>query len=78
MTHLEDIGLDWEGGTDIYDESHLNLRGSYKFANYIAGRLLDTYGQEMVPDHRGDERYKTWDAHVEMIKEIAAENGVEW
>lgn len=78
MTHLDQIGLDWEGGTDIYDESHLNMRGSYKFAHYIARQLRDIYGEDMTPDHRGDERYASWDAHVEMIKEIAAENGVEW
>ena len=76
--HLDDIGMDYENGTDFYDEGHLNYYGSCKYTTYLAGRLREIYGEDLTPDHRGDERYSSWDVHVEEIKEKVAENGYEW
>ena len=76
--HLDSIGLDYEGGTDFYDESHLNYYGSCKFTDYLAANLRNMYSEELTPDHRGDPYYSSWDVHVEEIKTQVSENGYEW
>ena len=79
LTHLEDIGIDFAGGSDIADgNSHLNYYGSTKFAKYLAEDLRQEYGTELLPDHRGDEAYSSWDGNVELIKSKVAEAGWEW
>ncbi len=78
LKHLGDIGIDFEGGSDIADgNSHLNYYGSTKFAAYLAEDLRKTYG-DLLPDHRGEEAYSSWDGHVEEIKSKVAEAGWEW
>ena len=76
--HLDDLGMDYDNGTDFYDEGHLNYYGSCKYTNYLAGRLRDIYGQDLTPDHRGDDYYSSWDVHVEEIRQQVQENGYEW
>lgn len=57
-----DMQIDY--GTDMYNTSHLNGRGSRKFASkwgeYIAG-------QYEIPDHRGDPAYDSWERDAEYL-----------
>ncbi len=76
--HIGDIGMDFEGGTDFYDEGHLNYYGSCTFTRYLAEDLRSRYGEDLCPDHRGDDFYSSWDKHVEEIRATVAENGYEW
>lgn len=76
--HLDQVGLDYEGGTDFYDESHLNYYGSCKFTEYLVRALKDKYSEDLFPDHRGDSYYSSWDKHVEEIKALVSENDYEW
>lgn len=76
--HLDDLGMDFDGGTDFYDEGHLNYYGSCKFTDYLASSLRNIYGEDLTPDHRGDDYYSSWDVHVEEIKQQVSENGYEW
>ena len=51
---------------DFYDESHLNYKGSCKFTKYIGDSIKASYD---IPDHRGDERWESWDRNVKMIED---------
>lgn len=46
------------GADDFIDGRHLNTSGAYKYTQYVSDWL-----QEQLPlaDHRGDERYASWD-----------------
>ncbi len=77
--HFSDFGMDFLGGTDVADgSSHLNYYGSTKFATYLSEDLRNVYGTELLPDHRNDPVYSSWDGHVEVIKSKVEENGWEW
>ena len=78
MQHYWDIGIDFESGQDTYDGSHLNYYGATKFAHYLGAQLRNLYGEEVLPDHRGDEYYKSWDVNAEEMKKVVEENGFEW
>jgi hypothetical protein len=78
IRHLHDIGIDFESGTDTLDLSHLNFYGSIKYSWYLGSHLRYLYGEESLPDHRGDPYYSSWDVHVEEIRKTAEENGYEW
>ena len=67
-----------ESGEDMYDSTHLNYYGSCKFTDYLAEDLRRMYGYELIPDHRGDPDYYTWDENVEMIREDVLSYGFEW
>jgi hypothetical protein len=62
---LSASGLD--GESDFFDESHLNALGAHKFTPFLAQWIEE---QVELSDHRGDERYQSW--------EDAAENYNEW
>ncbi len=68
--NYDEIGLDFE--KDFNDYSHLNYEGSCKFTEFLAGQLLGRYGDKIV-DHRGDERYNSWDASVAVTEEMRRE-----
>ena len=53
---LEESGLD--GSTDFYDDEHMNTKGARVYTHYLAGRLKELLDLE---DHRGDERYQSWE-----------------
>lgn len=53
---LEASGID--GTADFYDDEHMNTKGSRVFTSYVAEYLCE---QLDLPDHRGDERYESWD-----------------
>lgn len=54
---LDKVGIDWN--TDTFDGGdHLNLSGSRKLTNYLAGYLVRECDLE---DHRGDPAYRSWD-----------------
>lgn len=62
---LKASGLD--GGTDFMDEQHLNTAGAYKLTKYLSGWLHENVE---IQDHRGDERYKSWDDAAEEYREF--------
>ena len=76
--HPWDIGIDFESGEDVDDGSHLNYYGSTKFANYLGSHLRGLYGEELLPDHRGDPYYSSWDVNADELQKIVEENGFEW
>ncbi len=77
--HPEDIGIIFADGEDISDgSSHLNYYGSTKYTDYLGADLRRLYGEDLLPDRRGDERYASWDKHVEVIKAQVTEAGCEW
>ncbi len=76
--HMESFDLEMESGEDMYDSTHLNYYGSCKFTDYLAEDLRRMYGYELIPDHRGDPDYCTWDENVEMIREDVLSYGFEW
>lgn len=53
---LEKCGLD--GDSDFYDKNHLNALGARKFTLFLSKWIRE---QVQVPDHRGDERYQSWE-----------------
>ncbi|WP_026527031.1 hypothetical protein [Butyrivibrio sp. VCD2006] len=77
--HIGDLGIDYEGGTHFADgSSHLNYYGSTQFAKYLAEDLRNRYGAELLPDHRGDSAYSSWDVNVSELKEQVSSEGWEW
>ncbi len=69
--YYDEIGLDFD--QDFNDDSHLNYSGSCKFTGYIAEKLLNLY-KEDLPDHRGDDKYSSWDENVLQIEEEVKAN----
>ena len=57
---------------DFNDESHLNYSGSCKFSDYLGRELKNLYE---IPDRRGDERWESWDRHVDEVKNAALAAG---
>lgn len=57
---LKKSGLD--GSTDFYDDEHMNAKGARVYTEYMAARLKELLD---IPDHRGDERYASWDEAAE-------------
>ncbi len=53
----DEMGLDF--ATDIAEVLHLNRSGNEKFTRVLGAYLKDNYD---LADHRGDVRYKSWDA----------------
>ena len=74
LTHLDQIGIDFESGNDTFDGGHLNYYGSCKFSNYLGMFLRYMYGEDVLPDHREDPAYKSWDINAEEIRKIVTEN----
>ena len=63
---LEKTGISLE--KDFLDEGHLNSSGAVKFSEYLARYLVENeYG---VTDHRGDEKYASWDEATEKYQEF--------
>ena len=58
---LEDS--DMNGDEDFFDTNHMNTKGARKFTEYFAGWLSENV--EGLTDHRGDERYASWDEAVQ-------------
>lgn len=57
---------------DIWtDNAHLNSDGAYKLTRYLASFLKANYD---LPDHRGDEKYATWQQFSERCALQYAEN----
>lgn len=61
---LDEIGIDYQ--TDGMDYSHLNYKGSEKVTKYLGDHVLNDYN---LPDHRGDDRYATWQRHADYVRE---------
>lgn len=58
---LADSGID--GEEDFFDENHMNAKGAHKFTGFLASWLQENMELE---DHRGDERYQSWDNAVDF------------
>lgn len=52
---LDEIGFDFK--SDMYNNGHLNLLGSNKVTNHLAGFLKGKYS---LGDHRDDKSYEQW------------------
>ena len=59
----DELGIDFS--QDFYDYSHLNEKGNAKYTNYLGSYLKENYE---LPDHRGDERYVSWDNNVKELE----------
>ena len=78
LKHLDDIGIDFESGRDIADgNSHLNYYGSIKFSEYLGENLRNTYGMKLLPDHRGEDAYISWDENVRAVESEVTDAGWE-
>lgn len=60
---LEASGIN--GQDDFIDKKHLNTAGAVKFTDYVGDWLKEIID---IPDHRGDEKYESWDEAVENFK----------
>ena len=61
---MDDIGLSWD--KDFADTVHLNYQASRRLTKYI-GKYLQTNYE--IPDHRGEEAYKSWDENWNVYKQ---------
>lgn len=57
---FSEAGLDY--ATDFYNADHVNVSGSVKLSKSLA-KYLDEYCD--LPDHRGDEKYASWESQLE-------------
>ncbi len=61
---MDTMGLNFND--HFHDHSHLNYEGSCIFTEYLGDILYEKY-KDLLIDHRGDEKYSSWDRHVEDI-----------
>lgn len=61
----EAVGIN--GQDDFVDKRHLNTSGAYKYTQYVSAWLKETLD---IEDHRGDERYESWDEAWEVYEEF--------
>ena len=65
QTMTEETGIDFT--TDFMNVTHLNINGSYKMTEFFGRYLKEQY---MLPDHRGEARYKQWDVQLVDYQDI--------
>ena len=63
-TLMDELSLSWE--TDFADSVHMNYPACRRVTKYI-GEYLQTYYK--IPDHRGEEIYKSWDEDWNKYKQ---------
>ena len=62
----DEVGIDWQ--TDTFDKGdHMNVSGANKISVYLGQHKKEVYHLE---DHRGNEKYKTWDEDLIKYKEM--------
>ena len=54
--YFDEIGVDFD--TDFYNANHMNLIGAERYTDYLSAYIKEQYD---LPDHRGEERYSSWD-----------------
>lgn len=69
---MEACGI--KGSDDFIDMKHLNTAGAYKFTQYVSAWLKETLD---IEDHRGDERYESWDEAWEVYEEFYEQSLIE-
>ena len=69
MAH--ELGLDWE--KDFYNSKHVNFMGAEKYTEYLSAYLAENYD---LPDHRGQEKYESWEEAYEYYLDFT-EEGIE-
>lgn len=62
--------IDFDYEHDYYSDRHTNPYGAKKFTDYFANFLKEKY---RLPDHRGDEKYISWDYEYNRYKESFTE-----
>lgn len=62
-TLMDELSLSWK--TDFADSVHLNYQACRRVTKYIGNYLQTNYE---VPDHRGEEAYKSWDVDWNVYK----------
>lgn len=60
---IDEIGIDYT--TDAADGGHLNYHGNQKYSMYFGNYILERYE---IPDHRGDEKYLSWDRQAAYLR----------
>ena len=69
--HIEEMGLDWD--TDSRDNGdHLNYYGAKKTTEYLCKYIMENYE---LPNHKGDEKYKSWDDYYQEYLEYVEKEG---
>lgn len=67
---LTELGIDWN--TDALDGGdHLNASGAAKLTAWMGDYLAQ---QNLLPDHRGETGYETWDEDLAQYEQILVEN----
>ena len=82
----EEYGMPFINGNELYDEigidfsqdyadqySHLNRSGAIKSTRYIGKYLSEHYD---IPDHRGDEKYESWQINAEQFDRFHIKDGL--
>ena len=65
--------LSFDEEKDFRDKDHLNTYGALKLTDYLGKYLKENY---RLPDHRGEEKYASWDADLEEYeKQIMSPDG---
>ena len=62
---LEEFNKNIDYSHDFYDYGHLNVYGATKYTLYFSKYLKERYD---LPDHRDDQKYKSWDEEYESFK----------
>lgn len=62
----EEMNIDYR--TDFYNGGHMNVFGAEKYTTYLGKLLQEKYN---LPDHRGDEKYASWDTDYKVWREQA-------
>lgn len=61
----DEIGLVWQEDS-LDGGDHLNVYGAEKATSYVGAFLKENY---QLPDHRGDEKYASWNADYQTYRE---------
>lgn len=65
---VDELNINWKKDSQEKKGEHLNYTGAMKVTNYL-GNYLKSNNE--LPDHRQDEKYKSWDeAYINFQKEI--------
>ncbi len=63
FNNVNELDIDYK--TDFFNSTHLNVYGSTKYTLYFSRYLKENYD---LPDHREDEKYKSWSKEYKRFK----------
>lgn len=67
--YLEEMGIDY--ATDFYNKNHVNCFGAEKYTAFLEKFISENY---VLPDHRGEAAYNSWDHDLERFLEEEKEH----